>query len=88
MASEGWRRLTMSNATVNLRVQPFRLFTKAEAANYCRLPPKKFEARCPVRPVRITDEDLRWDVRDLDIWIDDLKDGAPSDADEIVGRLE
>jgi hypothetical protein len=32
--------------------------------------------------------DLLWDVHDLDKWIDSLKDGASSDADEIVRRLE
>jgi hypothetical protein len=76
----------MPTATVNLRVQPFRLFTKAEAASYCRLAPTKFGARCPVRPIRIADED-RWDVQDLDRWIDSLKAGDTAAADDIVSRL-
>jgi hypothetical protein len=33
--------------------------------------------------------ELRWDVQDLDRWIDNLKDGtaAGCDADRIVERL-
>jgi hypothetical protein len=77
----------MAAATLNLRVQPFRLLTKAEAAGYCRRPLKKFEAQCPVRPVEMADGDRLWDVRDLDAWIDALKAGRADDADDIVGKL-
>jgi hypothetical protein len=31
--------------------------------------------------------DKRWDVLDLDKWIDSLKAGKSSDADEIIARL-
>jgi hypothetical protein len=37
-------------ATLSLRVQPFRLLTKAEAAHYCRRSVKKFEANAPFHP--------------------------------------
>jgi len=60
--------------------------TKAEAALYCRRPVKKFEAQCPVRPLRMVDGDELYDVQDLDAWIDGLKNGH-EDSDDIVGRL-
>jgi hypothetical protein len=74
--------------TLNLRVQPYRLFTKAEVAHYCRRSVKKFDEQCPVKPIEMADGDLLWDVLDLDRWIDSLKtDAADSTADAIVARL-
>jgi hypothetical protein len=73
--------------TINLRVAPYRLFTKAEAAHYCRRSPAKFEAQCPVTPIIMADGDRLWDVLDLDKWIDSLKEPKSSDADAIVARL-
>jgi hypothetical protein len=78
----------MTMTTLNIRVQPYRLLTKVEAALYCRRSVKKFETQCPVRPIRMADGDLLWDVLDLDKWIDTLKSGAGDDiADAIVARL-
>ena len=78
----------MTSAILNLRVKPFRLLTKSEAANYCRRSVKKFEAQCPVPPIQMADGDQLWDVRDLDHWIESLKAGVEDDACTIVGRLE
>ena len=78
----------MTAATLNLRVQPFRLLTKAEAAHYCRRSVKKFEAQCPVTPIQMADGDRLWDVRDLDRWIDSLKSDFGDEASAIVSRLE
>jgi hypothetical protein len=78
----------MTSATVNLRVQPFRLLTKSEAAHYCRRSVKKFENQCPVPPIEMADGDRLWDVRDLDQWIDSLKHDNVDDANAIVARLE
>ncbi|HEV2605361.1 MAG TPA: hypothetical protein VGU24_17070 [Microvirga sp.] len=77
----------MATATLNLRVQPYRLLTKVEAANYCRRPIKKFEAQCPVAPLQMADGDRLWDVQDLDRWIDSLKVGGADAAETIVARL-
>jgi hypothetical protein len=77
----------MASATLNLRVQPYRLLKKAEAANYCRRSLKKFESECPVRPIEMAGGDRLWDVQDLDRWIDGLKDGDASDHDAILARL-
>jgi hypothetical protein len=78
----------MPSATLNLRIQPFRLLTKAEAAHYCRRPIKKFEPQCPVAPIEMADGDLLWDVHDLDRWIETLKNDVGDDASAIVARLE
>jgi hypothetical protein len=77
----------MTAATINLRIQPYRLLTKAEAAHYCRRPAKRFAAECPVRPVEMGNGDQLWDVRDLDNWIDSLKAGPSLDTSSIVDRL-
>jgi hypothetical protein len=69
-----------------IRIQPQRLFSKAEAAHYCRRSPTKFEAECPVSPVIMPGGDKLWDVRDLDNWIDGLK-VTVSTADEILAKL-
>lgn len=76
----------MATATLNLRLQPYRLMTKAEATNYCRRPVKKFEAQCPVAPIIMADGDRLYDVQDLDRWIDGLKSGS-ADDDDIIRRL-
>jgi len=54
-----------------------------EAAEYCGLPVKQL----PVRPVEMPGGKVLYDIRDLDRWLDALKDGAPDDADEIIGKL-
>jgi hypothetical protein len=78
----------MTVATLNLRVQPYRLLTKVEAAFYCRLSVKKFEAQCSVKPIKMPNGDLRYDVLDLDKWIEVLKSTAGDEAaDAIVARL-
>jgi hypothetical protein len=77
----------MASATLNLRVQPYRLLTKAEAAHYCRRSVKKFETQCPIRPVEMADGDRLWDVQDLDRWIDGLKTGAMDEAEQALARL-
>lgn len=77
----------MATANLNIRLQPYRLMTKAEAAHYCRRSLKKFEAQCPVRPIEMADGDRLWDVIDLDRWIEGLKAGTADDADAIVARL-
>jgi hypothetical protein len=77
-------------ATINLRIQPFRLLTKTDAAHYCRRPLKKFDVECPVRPIEMANGDHLWDVRDLDIWIDGLKAGTKDEAtaDSLIALLK
>lgn len=77
----------MASATLQLNIIPKRMLTKSEAAHHCGRPVKRFEAECPVAPVRFPNGDMRYDVKDLDAWLDSLKAGKSSDADDIVGRL-
>jgi len=72
----------MATATLNLRVQPYRLLTKTEAAHYCRRPLKTFDQQCPVAPVVMPNGDKLWDVHDLDRWIDSLKGPAANASQE------
>jgi hypothetical protein len=77
----------MATTTLSLRVQPYRLLTKTEAAYYCRRTVKKFEIQCPVKPIEMTDGDRLWDVQDLDHWINGLKTGTTDEAEQALARL-
>lgn len=78
----------MASATLNLRVLSRRMLTDSEAAHHCGRPMKRFKVECPVRAVEFPNGDLRWDIRDLDAWLDSLKvGGRVDDADDIVARL-
>ena len=63
------------------------MLTIREAADYCGLTTKKFQHLCKVSPVQFPDADLRYDMRDLDGWLDSLKADAPDDDDDIIGKL-
>jgi hypothetical protein len=80
------KRILMPTATLNLTVVSKRMLTKREAAEHCGRPLKMFDLECPVTPVKFANGDLRWDVRDLDAWLDTLKAGI-DDVDTIVDRL-
>jgi hypothetical protein len=78
----------MSSATLQINWQPKRMLTKSEAAHHCGRSVTRFQIECPVAPVRFDNGDLRWDVQDLDVWINSLKAGTGDhDADAIVARL-
>lgn len=78
----------MASATLQLNIIPKRMLTKSEGAHHCGRSAKRFEIECPVEPVRFPNGDLRFDVKELDGWLDTLKAGAGDrDADAIVARL-
>jgi hypothetical protein len=66
-----------------------RLLTKDEAAEYCNIPLSRFTTACPKKPVRLYDgAGLSWDVRDLDEWIDAMKNHrVDKTADEMLDDL-
>jgi hypothetical protein len=76
----------MSAATVNFTVISKRMLDKREAAEHCGRSLKRFEIECSVSPVKFVNGDLRYDVRDLDRWLDTLKD-MTQDSDDIIKRL-
>lgn len=53
-----------------------RLLTKAEAAAYCGMSPATFHRLCPVQPVRFSERLVRFDLFDIDAWIDAFKGPA------------
>jgi hypothetical protein len=75
------------SATVQLNFIPKRLLTKTEAAHHCGRSVRRFEVECDVSPVKFPNGDSRYDVQDLDKWIDGLKAAKSNDADEIIARL-
>ena len=78
----------MTSAVVQFNIVPKRMLTKSEAAHHCGRSIKRFVAECPVRPTKFPNGDLRWDVQDLDAWLDNLKAGSvDSDAETIIARL-
>jgi hypothetical protein len=77
----------MSSAVIQLKFIPKRMLSKSEAAHHCGRSIRRFENECPVRPIRFPNGDERFDVRDLDAWLDSLKAGDDRDADAIVARL-
>jgi hypothetical protein len=76
----------MSTALVNLTVISKRMLSKREAAEHCGRTLKRFEIECPVAPIRFPNGDLRYDVRDLDAWLDSIKNNG-EDSEEIIKRL-
>ena len=78
----------MSSTMVQINVVPIRMLTMAEAARHCGRSLTRFKVECPVDPIKFSNGDLRWDVQDLDVWINSLKDGAGDhDADAIIEKL-
>jgi hypothetical protein len=77
----------MSTATINLKVYPRRMLRKHESAHYVGLSVKEFDQVCDVKPIELRPKLYRWDMVDLDTWIDGLKTSLPSDDDEILARL-
>jgi hypothetical protein len=78
----------MTQTTLNIAVISKRMLTKTEAAVHCGRPVKRFEIECPIRPIQFENGDMRYDLRDLDAWIDSLKSGHDEpDSESIVDRL-
>jgi hypothetical protein len=78
----------MANATLQITVIPKRMLTKPEAATHCGRSIRRFEIECPCSPVTFPNGDKRFDVQDLDGWLNSLKaGGSDHDADAIVARL-
>ena len=74
----------MSTATFQITLTPKRMLTETEAARHCGLSPKRFKLECPVQPIKYSNGDIRYDVRDLDAWLDSLKAGAANDDDDAI----
>jgi hypothetical protein len=74
-------------ATLQLNIIPKRMLTETEAAHHCGRPVKRFKTECPVSPVVFSNGDRRFDIQDLDGWLDSMKAGKSTHNDDIVARL-
>lgn len=63
------------------------MLSTREAAEYCGVPAKKFGAVCPVTAVQLPGLEPRFDMRDLDDWLDACKAGSNNGDDDIIGKL-
>ncbi|TCR02191.1 hypothetical protein [Neorhizobium sp. JUb45] len=77
----------MANALLNIRIVQPRMISLKQAADYVGLPLKRFPRICSVRPVEIPESEKRYDIRDLDQWIDQLKAGDTEADQDILERL-
>jgi hypothetical protein len=78
----------MASAVLQINVIPIRMLTVAEAARHCGRSLTRFKIECPVQSIRFPNGDVRYDVQDLDVWINNLKAGAEDfDADTILAKL-
>ena len=78
----------MGSANLNISVVEKRMLSQTEAAHYSGLAVKHFKLLCPVQTLEIRPGLKAWDKRDLDIWIDDLKqDVELTTTDSILGKL-
>ena len=77
----------MSSATLQITLVTKRMLTHSEAARHCGRSVIRFKAECPCSLVRFPNGDQRFDVQDLDTWINSLKAGMNDGAEAIVARL-
>ena len=77
----------MSSAVLSISVIQPRMLSKKQAADYVGLTVRKFDAGCPVSPIEMHGGLMMYDVRDLDTWLDQLKNGAADSDDAILRRL-
>lgn len=78
----------MGSANLNISVVEKRMLRQSEAADYTGLPVKHFKATCPVQPIELRPGTIAYDKRDLDLWIDNIKNGGElATQDAILGKL-
>ncbi|KQS74188.1 hypothetical protein ASG25_01880 [Rhizobium sp. Leaf384] len=67
-----------------------RLLTKSQAAAYCGLSVSTFSGVCPVRAIALGEgvRMHRYDVRDLDTWIDSFKRGESTGESVLRAALD
>lgn len=77
----------MANAMLNIRIVQPRMISLKQAADYVGLPLKRFPRICSVRPVEMPESEKRYDIRDLDKWLDQIKAGDTEADHDILERL-
>jgi hypothetical protein len=77
----------MANAMLNIRIVQPRMMSLKQAADYVGLPLRRFPRICTVRPIAMPESEERYDIRDLDRWLDQIKAGNADTDAEILERL-
>lgn len=77
----------MSMATLNIKVSPRRMLSPREASEYCGIPTKQL-AVTGISLVAMPHGQNLYDIKDLDTWLDGLKDSALDSDDAIIGKLK
>jgi hypothetical protein len=77
----------MADALLNIRVVQPRMMSIRQAADYVGLPLRRFPRICTVRPIAMPESEERYDIRDLDRWLDQIKAGNAETDAAIIGRL-
>ncbi|MEM9734725.1 MAG: hypothetical protein AAF903_14780 [Pseudomonadota bacterium] len=72
-------------AALTVTIADSRLKDLKEAAAYCGMAIPEFKANCPFASVETPNGRTRWDRRDLDAWIDDMKQGKSGVKGIIAG---
>ena len=70
----------------NIKVAPRRMLTPREAADYCGIATKKLPVT-GIMPTSMPFGETRYDIKDLDAWLDGLKNNALDSDDDIIGKL-
>lgn len=73
--------------TLNISIVQKRMLNKTEAAIHCGRPIKRFLSECPVAPIGFPNGDIRYDVKDLDQWLDGLKIATVDNFDAMIEEL-
>lgn len=76
----------MTAAMLNIRIGPRRMLSLREAADYCGIPAKRFLVT-GISPVDMPHGQKLYDIKDLDSWLDGIKNKALHSDDAIIGRL-
>ena len=76
----------MSTATLNVIVIQKRMLRTHEAAAHCGRSVRQFEAECPVSATVFANGDKRFDVKQIDDWLDSLQ-SETHDAAQILAKL-
>lgn len=77
----------MSNAMLNIRVIQPRMLSLKLAADYVGIPQSRFTVSCPVTPIAMPNDTRLYDVRDLDGWLDRLKNSSEVADEHLIGKL-
>lgn len=69
---------------------PKRLLSRVEAASYCGMSVESFSNNCNVRPIRVRSgqRGLRYDLHDLNDWIDSKKSERGEMGTDSISLLE